>query len=215
MEIRHQRVFLAAGLLLYSLSCAAYAQETNNTGVWQAPTAEQREVIEDVLDSENFAIGVQTGVVSIEDFGVSTWLSAQVSYHLSEYFYIKASAGQAKAGQTSFEKLANVSPLLSDEERQFKFYGLAVGYNLLPGESFLTPQLAFNNALSIELGGGNTQFAGNDQFTLTLGINYRLFLTDWLAWDVNMSDYMLDTQITGENKSTHNLNLTTGFAVYF
>jgi len=36
-----------------------------------------------------------------------------------------------------------------------------------------------------------------------------------VAWDIGMSDYVFDTQVTGEAKTTHNLNFVTGLSVYF
>lgn len=176
---------------------------------------ERREVLEDILDSENFEFGVQLGLISIEDFESNLWVSGHFAYHINEYFYAKALYGYAEAGQTSFEQLANVPPLLTDEQRKLSYYGLNIGYNLLPGEVFLSKDLAFNSMFSIEVGGGSTEFAGNDQFTVNFTANYRLFLTDWLTWDIGMTDYVFDTTITGESKTTHNLNFTTGVAFYF
>ncbi|MCW8832328.1 MAG: outer membrane beta-barrel domain-containing protein [Colwellia sp.] len=245
MEIRFQRVFLVAFILGVTpmLSAKAFAfsavenahlYNTNtffdvglltqdggdssiDSDVSDAVTAEveRREVLDDLLDSENFEFGVQFGLISIEDFESNLWVSGHFAYHINEYFYAKALYGYAEAGETSFERLANVPPLLTDEQRKLSYYGLNIGYNLMPGEVFLTKDLAFNSMFSIELGGGSTEFAGNNQFTVNLTVNYRLFLTDWLTWDIGMSDYVFDTSITGKNKTTHNLNLTTGFSFYF
>jgi outer membrane beta-barrel protein len=235
MEIRIQRVFLVA--LVFSLSGIysnqSAADEVNNR-VFSAenhffangqadgslPTnvkvqVERREVLEDILDAEDFEFGVQTGLISIEDFESNLWLSGYFSYHISEYFYAKAQYGYAKAGETSFEKLANVPPLLTDAERKLTYYGLNIGYNLMPGEIFLTKNLAFNSLFSIEIGGGSTKFAGNSKFTVNFTANYRVFLTDWITWDIGMSDYIFDSAITGKNKTTHNLNLVTGVSFYF
>ena len=85
----------------------------------------------------------------------------------------------------------------------------------MPGEVFLGRGFALNSVLSFELGGGTTQFAGEETFTVNFRVNQRIFLTDWIAWDIGMSDYIFDTNITRENKTSHNLNLTTGFAFYF
>jgi outer membrane beta-barrel protein len=176
---------------------------------------ERREILENILDSENFEFGIQLGQISVEDFESNLWISTHFAYHINEFFYAKALYGYSKAGVTSFEKLANVPPLLTDEQRELRYYGLNIGYNLLPGEVFLSKDIALNSVFSIELGGGSTEFAGNDQFTVNFTANYRLFLTDWLTWDIGMSDYIFDTNITGESKTTHNLNLTTGVAFYF
>lgn len=231
MEIRFQRVFLVAffiGLLpMFSTQSLAFntdnieglATVNGSEVLTDDDTAlakvERREILEDILDSENFELGVQLGQISIEDFESNLWISGHIAYHINEYFYAKARYGYANAGETSFEKLVNVPPLLTDEERKLGYYGLNIGYNFMPGEVFLSKSIALNSIFSIELGGGNTDFAGSNQFTVNFTANYRVFLTDWLTWDIGMSDYIFDTSITGENKTTHNLNLTTGVAFYF
>lgn len=244
MEIRFQRIFLVALMIgiIPMISAKAFAVNTVNTvyfnesntfiaatlleqegGTAIEPSSndtviaevDRREVLDDILDSENFEFGVQLGLISIEDFESNLWVSGHFSYHINEYFYAKALYVYSEAGETSFERLVNVAPLLTDEQRKLTYYGLNIGYNLMPGEVFLSKDLAFNSMFSIEIGGGSTEFAGNNQFTVNILANYRLFLSDWLTWDIGMSDYVFDTSITGKNKTTHNLNLTTGFAFYF
>jgi len=244
MEIRFQCVFLIALALFIGGSNYSYASEGNlfidsyitpsmhfmadeqaegvgletedeNSSRIIKVDVERREVLDDLLDNENFEIGLQVGFISIEDFESSLWASGHLTYHINEYFYTKALYGTATAGETSFEKLANVPPLLTDEQRKFNYYGLSIGYNLMPGEVFLSKNLAFNSVFSIELGGGSTEFTGDDKFTVNVVANYRIFLNDWITWDIAMSDYIFNTRVTGSDKTTHNLNFTTGFSFYF
>lgn len=205
-------------IIITCLGCTSYtsfANENISNNVDIKPIIERKNVLDDVLDSENFEIGIQGGLLSIEDFESSSWISGHLAYHITEYFYVKARYGLADAGTTSFERLSNTSPLLTDEQRELTYYGLNIGYNIMPGEIFLGKNLAFNSVFSVELGAGTTEFAGDDNFTVNLSTNYRVFINDWVAWDIGVSDYIFDTTITGETKTTHNLNFTTGFAVYF
>ena len=230
MDNRFQRIFLTvvtvlAGVTL-SLSVIAKAaveqpfsmSHFNDSALTEGSSdvdLDRRTVLEDILDNENFEIGVQFGVLSIEDFETNAWVSAHFAYHITEFFYAKARYGQSKAGLTTFEKLSNTPPLLTESERELRYYGLNIGYNLLPGEAFLGRDFVLNNIFSVELGAGNTDFAGDEKFTVNVTANYRVFLTDWVTWDIGMSDYIFDTIITGESKTSHNLNFNTGFAVYF
>ncbi|WP_434930043.1 outer membrane beta-barrel domain-containing protein [Shewanella sp. HL-SH5] len=223
MENRIQRVFLmplltvsalTLGLITASTPTFAAEAEVSSTVAVKADV-ERRDVVEDLLDTENFEVGIQGGIMSIEDFESSPWINAHVGYHISEHFYVKANYAQAKAGETSFEKLANAAPLLTDAERELTYYGLNIGYTLLPGEIFFSKDMVFNSAFSFELGGGSTEFAGDEQFTVNLTANYRVFLTDWLAWNLSMSDYLFNTEVTGGSKTTHNLTFATGVAFYF
>ncbi len=223
MENRFQRIFLtpfiaASTLLLAALPCsysANAAEEEVDRQVQVKADVERRQIFDDLLDSENFEVGLQGGMISIEDFESSGWLGAHIGYHITENFYLKARYGQAKGGKTSFEKLVNSAPLLTDEQRELTYYGLNIGYNLLPGEIFFSKNLVFNSIFSIELGAGSTEFAGDEQFTVNVTANYRVFINDWVAWDIGMSDYIFDTQVTGESKTTHNLNFVTGISIYF
>ena len=215
MDIRFWHFLLKVFVVIScSTSLFVYGQ-SNEQPVEINVDVEQRDVIEDVLDNENFEIGLQAGLLSIEDFESNVWLSAHIAYHISESFYAKAVYAQSKGGYTSFEKLANVPPLLTEAERDFTYYGLNIGYNFMPGEVFLARDFAFNSVFSFELGAGTTTFTGDDLFTVNTRANYRVFLTDWIAWDIGMSDYIFETKILGEAKLTHNLNFTTGFAFYF
>jgi len=222
MENRFQRIFLtpfiaASTLLLAALPCSysANAAEEVDSQVQVKADVERRQIFDDLLDSENFEVGIQGGIISIEDFESSGWLGAHIGYHITENFYLKARYGQAKGGETSFEKLVDAAPLLTDSQRELTYYGLNIGYNLLPGEIFFSKDLVFNSIFSIELGAGSTEFAGDEQFTVNVTANYRVFINDWVAWDIGMSDYIFDTQVTGLSKTTHNLNFVTGVSIYF
>lgn len=223
MATRFQRLFLKtkvlkntrvkAALLLLCFNVLVAGQSVAKPQV--EPSVERKETFDDLLDNENFELGFNVGVISIEDFETSSLLSTHFSYHITEFFYVKAEYSIAEGGKTSFEKLSNTAPLLTDEQRELTYYGLNLGYNLFPGEVFFGRGMAFNNVFSVELGAGTTEFAGDDNFTVNLRGNYRVFFTDWLAWDFAMSDHIFDTHITGETKSTHNLSFNTGISVFF
>ena len=52
-------------------------------------------------------------------------------------------------------------------------------------------------------------------FALQLGSQFRLYATDWLALELTFSDYIFETTILARSKTTHNLSLALGLAVYF
>lgn len=215
-SIRYYLVFITAMLVLcwISFSAPVAAQPAENTPEL-TPKLERQQVFDRVLDTEDFDIGVQTGFISIEDFENSNALFIHSAFHITEHFYAKARYWQAQAGFTSFEKFSNTSPLLTEQEREMKYFGLNLGYNLFPGEVYIARGLAFNSALSFELGGGTTEFAGKDNFTVNVGSNFRIYLTDWLTWDLAVTDYFFESSLSGESKTTHNLAVSTGFAVFF
>ena len=222
METRFLCTVLAASLLLPLQSVAAEQEGDIKATVRDAdaesvldPRIERRHIKEADIDAENFEIGLYTGILSIEDFGSDPVLGVRLDYHLSEDVFLEGSLGRSKAGETSFETLNAGVQLLTDDEREYTYYQVGVGYNLLPGEAFLSENRAYNNALYLMGGAGMTDFAGDDQFTLSLGVGYRLLLNDWMAVRVDMKDHIFNLDVLGEDKTTHNLELTAGIGVFF
>jgi outer membrane beta-barrel protein len=204
METWLQRIFLVLSLT----PLAALAQQVE-------PQIERNVVSEDLLDSENWLLSVRGGVISIEDFGSSAIGAVQLSYHINEDFFLTAEYAMAKAGRTSFEDLSGAAPLLTDSEREWRYYGGQIGYMLLPGEAFLSRDYAMNSGLAVFAGAGNVDFAGDKVFALHMGSQFRLYTTDWLALELTFSDYIFETTILARSKTTHNLSLALGVAVYF
>lgn len=180
------------------------------------PQVERREVSAPKIDTENFEVGAYVGFMSVEDFGSDTVYGARLAYHITEGLFAEATLGKTDTGKTSYEILSGSSaPLLSKSDREFRYYDLSIGYNLLPGEVFIGGRHAFNSALYVLLGAGNTRFAGDDYFTVTYGAGYRVLATDWLALHFNVRDHMMDIDITGKDKTTHNIEFTLGATVFF
>lgn len=211
METRIQRLLLnSAACCLVMFTSLAHAADQNDLF---EPQLERREIDESLIDSEDFQLGGYAGVISIEDFGSDFLWGAKLAYHVTEDIFLEANYGSSEAGDTSFEKLSGGAPLLDD--RDYTFYLLSVGWNILPGEVFVWDQWAFNGSFYLTGGAGNTEFAGDDNFTLGVGFGYRLLVNDWFAVELGAADYIFDTDITGEDKTTHNLAMTGGLSVFF
>lgn len=208
METWFQRILLVTGLASVAISAAVQAQQVT-------PDIERKVITQSVLDSENWSFAISAGALSIEDFGTSSLLSANLAYHINESWYLSTQFAMAKAGLTSFEQLSGAAPLLTDSQRNWRFYGAQLGYVLLPGQAFLTENYAYNSGLSVFVGGGNVQFAGDNVFAVQLGSQYRLFITDWLAADLSVTDYIFETTILANSKTNHNLAVSFGISVYF
>lgn len=211
MENRFRRLFLA-GLLLSHVA-ALQAAELQELGV--DAEVERREIHEALIDSENFEIGISGGLLSIEDFGSNTTLVARLAYHITEDFFAEAAYGQSEAGLTSYEQLSGSGRLMSDDERDYLYYNLSLGYNVLPGEAFITSGYAFNNALYLVAGAGVTEFAGEELFTINYGVGYRLLVNDWLALRFDSRDHVFSSDFLGEKKDTHNLEMLFGMTFFF
>jgi len=198
-------------------STHARAQETLDLEIESIVKIETKrmEFNESKIDTEDFAIGVYYGLLSVEDFGVNNVIGARLAYHINEDLFIEASYGMSTTQKTSFERLSGATQLLTEEERKLTYYNVSLGYNILPGEAFISRKAVFNTALYIIGGAGSTRFAGDDRFTLNFGAGYRFLATDWVAIHLDVKDHMFEIDLLGEKKSTHNIEISGGVTLFF
>ena len=179
------------------------------------PEVERRDIREPAIDTENFEVGAFAGIMSIEDFGTDLVYGLRLAYHVTEGLFVEGTLGRSKAGLTSFEQLSGSARLLSDSDRVYTYYNLNLGYNLLPGEGFVGEGRAFNTSLYLIAGLGSTRFAGDDRFTINVGVGYRFLLTDSVALHIDFRDHLFDIDILGAENTVHNLEAHLGATVFF
>lgn len=211
MESRLRSLFL---IPLLGISLPLAAAEPPQEQVIQ-PDLERRVYTEADIDTEDFEIGAFAGVLNIEDFGSSPVYGVRAAYHITEDFFLEAAYGQSEADETSYELLSGAARILTGDQRDYTYYNLSVGYNILPGEAFIGSKWAFNTALYIIAGVGSTDFAGDSEFTVNFGAGYRFLLTDYLAVHIDVRDHVFDSDLLGESKTTHNLEATGGLTIFF
>ena len=209
MDVRSFCVLLSGvGALLVS----AYTNAQQTPVI--EPDLDRREIREADIDSENMEIGLFAGQVSIEDFSSSAIVGVTLGYHITENIFAEASYAQADAGETIFEILSGGAPFLTDDEREYRYYDLSVGYNA-NGELFITDNTVFNTDLYFTIGGGNTDFGGDSQFTVSVGAGYRVLFTDFFALRLDVRDRIFNSELIGEEKNTHNIQYTLGATFFF
>jgi outer membrane beta-barrel protein len=217
MESRVLVLFLIALTALSLGGCARQRVVAGNTGQPPViePDIERRDVEPAKIDTEDFEIGVYAGTLSVEDFGVNTVVGAHFSYHITENLFLDVGAGMSETSQTSFEVLSGAAQLLTDSERDYSYYNLSLGYNLLPGEGFIGRNRAINTAVYVIGGVGKTDFGGDDRFTLNVGLGLKLMPLDWMAVHADVRDYIFDNDLLGQEKTTHNLEARIGVSFFF
>ena len=216
-----QQFLLTAAVLLLS-PLALSAEESNDGSVVInpikiiEPEGQQSKNDQSKIDNEVFEAGFFLGMISIEDFGTHPLYGVKASFHATEDFFLQANYGRSEAGRTSYETINGSGiNILTDADREYSYYDVLVGYNLFPGETFVTRNLTFNSAFYLIGGVGNTQFAGDEQFTLVVGTGYRIIFSDWLTWNLDYRDHMFETELLGHKKRTHNIEFATGLTVFF
>jgi outer membrane beta-barrel protein len=218
------RIFLLKSLsllVLLGLSSGCSLLRTEEPTVYSEsepvikPDIERRTISEADIDSEDFEVGAFVGVMSIEDFGSNAVYGVRAAYHATEDFFFEAAAGATEAGETSYETLSGGAQLLTGSQRDLYYYNLSLGYNILPGESFIGSRYAFNSALYLMAGVGNTEFADDSHFTFNVGAGYRFLLNDWVALHLDIKDHVFESDLLGTEKYIHNLEGTVGLSMFF
>ena len=222
MESRIQRIFLIGALLIMAtaVSFKVNADETNaadddELGKIITPDLQRRTIKESDLDTENFELGLYYGLLGIEDFGTNEVSGITFSYHITERFFTEAAFGISKLQKTSFELLSGGVQLLTDEQRDLSYYNLAVGYNVLPGQVYVTKKFHFDTNIYFLAGAGNTHFADKNYFTYNFGAGLRFYSTDWLSIDLSMRQYSFTHELFGKEKNTNNLEGRLGVSIFF
>ncbi len=214
------RVLLLTGLVAATTGCSLFGrdkaplEDASASAPVISPEVERRPVSKPKIDSEDFEISGFVGLLSVEDFGSNTVYGARIAYHVTEALFLEGTYGQTgDVDQTSVEVLDNIDLLGSD--RKYSYYDLSLGWNVFPGEVFIGRNHAFNSALYLVGGAGNTSFAGDDIFTLTFGAGYRVLATDSIALHFDVRNHVFDNDITGEDKTTNNIEFDLGLSWFF
>lgn len=221
MEGRIQRFLLtvmaalAAASLTGTPGALAAAPEALELEPLVVREPQRRDVDVDAIDSEDWELGVFAGVINVEDFGSNSVVGARLAYHVTEDLFVEAAYAGTTLGETSFERLSGGAAILTDDERDMTYYNVSVGYNLFPGESFLTRRWAFKGGLYFIAGAGSTTFGGDDRFTINGGFGYRLIATDWLALRLDVRDHVFKSDLLGASETRHNIEFTGGLTLFF
>jgi outer membrane beta-barrel protein len=219
MEGRFLVLFLTLTLGVGSLTGCGRDRLVQADDATQPPVIEpdvaRREIEPPRIDTEDFEVGIFAGQLSVEDFGVNTVAGARFAYHVTEGFFVELAAGQAETELTSFERLSGAAQLLTEEEREYSYYNVSLGYNIFPGEHFIGKNRAMNTQTYVIGGVGKTTFAGDDRFTINFGIGMRMMPLDWLAIHGDIRDHVFDIDLLGQEKTSHNLEATLGVTFFF
>ena len=214
MEIRIRSLFLALILFAPFGQLAAQSEESD-TGNLVEPQIERTEFDESQIDSDDFEFSVYAGYLAVENFDTNIVTGIKIGYHVTEDFFVQGSFGMSDVGETSFERLSGGAPLLSDSERDIEYYLVTLGFNLFPGEAFITDSTTFNTVFYLSGGMGNTTFAGDDRFTIAYAVGFRTLFADGFSVDVEMRDLIFEQDIFGTDEMTNNLEFSVGLNLFF
>ena len=179
------------------------------------PQVDRRVVKTPKIKAKDFELGAYYGALSIEDFGTNPIYGATGAYHVTESIFLQGAVARSKGGTSSLEEVFPQITVLGRSGRQFTYYDLDVGYNILPGEVYLGKGRAFNTALYAVVGMGAVKFAETNHFALNFGVGERVLITHWLALHLDVRDHIYESSLFGTQKNTHNIEATLGLTVFY
>jgi outer membrane beta-barrel protein len=216
MESRIRSIFrmmarLACSMLIV-VSGTVMAQEVEEPPQVIEPQIERRDLNVGAIDTEDFELTGFVGLMSVEDFESNVVYGARLAYHISPAMFTEVSYGTTDVGTSTAERQFPVN-LLSD--RTLTYYDLSLGWNVLQGESFWGSKRAWNSAFYLIAGMGSTDFDDDNQFTANFGFGFKFLPTDAFSVRFDVRDYMFDVDVSGADKTTHNMQMTLNLGWFF
>jgi outer membrane beta-barrel protein len=209
-------IFIISAISLIGMGLICHEVEAGeNTEEVVQVDIERRDVRLSEIEAQNIELGVFFGVLSIENFGSQAMYGIRAAYHITELFFIEGVSGQSSITDQVLRS-EGVSPVFSSDKENIDFYNLSIGFNLFSGETFFAGKWALNSSGYVKAGAGSIDLVVDDKLTFNLGIGIRFVINDYLAFHVDMEDMVAESGIlAGNNSITHNLQLHTGFTLFF
>lgn len=214
MVSRLKRVLLAS---IASVPLFAQAQENGPIKIVE-PNKKVTPVKAAQIDTEKFQVGAYFGLLSVEDFNSNFVSGISVSYQLTPDWLVMANYGQTEVKQSSFERRSSFEEgLLFD--RDWSYINLLGGYKLFTSRSFLGKSRKYDSDIYLFAGLNQVDFNEESDAGITLGASYRVVFTDWLVFNFDFRDHLVNRQNpyidTKDEKLTQNLELTFGVHALF
>jgi len=219
IKVRTMMLFLGAALLFPSLPVMAAEADSDRDAPSQEqviqPELERRDVKVPHINADDIELGFYSGILSMENFSSQSVTGARLAYHVTEDFFVEGVYGKSTISDEFFRSRAFPITGFDQQEEDLTYYNLSLGYNVLPGEIFLGRRWAMASAFYVIGGIGTIKFANESHATFNFGGGYRILLTDWFAFHLDMRDHVFDSDLLGQNKRTNNFEATVGLTVFF
>jgi len=215
---RMQVGLILGALLLFPIQSRAAADDDKGMSAQEQviqPQLERREVSVPHINADDIELGIYGGILNIENFSSEPVIGLRLAYHVTEDFFIEGYLAKSTVSDEFYRSRAFPITGFDQQEEDLTYYNVSLGYNVLPGEIFLGNRWAMASAFYIIGGIGTTKFAKESHATFNFGGGYRILLNDWLAVHIDMRDHVFDSDLLGQNKSTHNFETHIGVSVFF
>jgi len=209
--VRTLLAFAAVPLLINAHAAEPAVAQTEQVVV---PQVDRRDVRLPRYPSNDFEVGAFAGTYSTQNFGASAVTGLRLGYHITEDFFAEAVVAQTNVSDTAFRQILP-GGIFATESEKLSYYNVSVGYNILPGEVFITTKTAWPFALYLVGGVGSTNLNQQARSTFNYGSGLRVFLNDYFAVQIDARDHVFAVDLLGQKQTTHNLELTLGLTASF
>ncbi len=204
---------LAALLLAATAAAQAQTSPPANEPV-VVPQIDRRDVKRPKFPSNDFELGLFTGIYATQNFGSSSVSGVRLGYHITEDVFVEGAYGQSKVSDEAFRQVLPGGVFVNQTEK-LTYYNVSFGYNVMPGEVFFGRNVAKASAFYFIGGVGSTKFVDQKKQTINIGFGTRLIFADWFAMQVDVRDHMFSLDLLGKKQNTNNLEVTLGATFYF
>ena len=178
------------------------------------PDIDRREVKVLHIPSNDFELGVFTGVFNTQYFSTNVVGGVRLGYHITEDFFAEAVYGDTHATDEVYRQFLP-GGIFTNQVEKLSYYELTGGFNVLPGEVYLWKHTARPSALYLVAGLGSTNFLDQWHFTGSAGFGARVWLANWAALQVDMRDHIFSLDVLGQRRTTQNLEFSGGVTFFF
>ena len=204
---------LAALLLAATAAAQAQTSPPANEPV-VVPQIDRRDVKRPKFPSNDFELGLFTGIYATQNFGSSSVSGVRLGYHITEDVFVEGAYVQSKVSDEAFRQVLPGGVFVNQTEK-LTYYNVSFGYNVMPGEVFFGRNVAKASAFYFIGGVGSTKFVDQKKQTINIGFGTRLIFADWFAMQVDVRDHMFSLDLLGKKQNTNNLEVTLGATFYF
>ncbi len=204
-------LFVLVCLLNQAVIVFAQAQNfPKNEDPLIAPPSEVIEFKEEKIDQEFIEIAPYYGFYAIDGFSTSNVMGLNFALHLTEDVFFEGNYGLSEVSDDSF---GGVLTIFTDTD--LTYWNVNLGYNLFPGQIFLTRNRTLNSTIYIVGGAGLTEFDAKSRFTFNFGTGYKIFFTDWMDAGFRLSLHSFESDVTGVKEQMFNLEGIVSVAFFF
>ncbi len=197
MEFRFQYFFL-----IISLVTMSYASQSLAAG------GEKLD-----LNNEYFEFGVSAGILSVQDFGAEPTVALSATFIATEDFFLQYNYQFSDISLSTYEDSDAGIPIAEGDDRFFRRYDFLLGYNVFQSEFFVTDGYTTIGNLYTVIGVGNNSFAGEDAFSTTVGVGFKVGLNRRWNLRADFRDYIHKApSILANDDRTHNTSFTVGLS---